>query len=82
MALIPGLAGISGADYVDPAAFNAGFRIAITIAAGLLVTGAAMAFAGLKSRPGPKVARDRMLLEENRHCPTAGPPLHPTRGDV
>src|SRR6478609_2251388 len=33
VAVIPGLAGIGGADYTDPAAFDSGFRIAMMIAA-------------------------------------------------
>ena len=33
VAVIPGLAGIRGADYTDPVAFDAGFRVAIMIAA-------------------------------------------------
>lgn len=77
VALIPGLAGISGADYADPSAFDTGFRVAILIAAGLLVVAAAMAFAGLRPRLGPEPERVRMLVEENTHCPTVGPSLHP-----
>jgi EmrB/QacA subfamily drug resistance transporter len=39
VALIPTLAGLSGADYQSAAAYRAGFRTAILIAAGLLVAG-------------------------------------------
>ena len=43
VAVIPGAAGIRGADYTDPVAFNAGFRTAIVIAASLLVSAAVLA---------------------------------------
>ena len=77
VALIPGLAGISGTDYADPSAFDNGFRTAMSIAAGLLIVASAMALVGLRSRPEPDPARARMLVEENTHCPTVGPSLHP-----
>jgi EmrB/QacA subfamily drug resistance transporter len=48
VAVVPGLAGISGTDYADPAAFGAGFRIAIVIAAGLLLAAAALAAVGIR----------------------------------
>jgi EmrB/QacA subfamily drug resistance transporter len=50
VALVPGLAGIGGTDYADPAAFGAGFRTAMIISAGLLVLAGLAAFA-LVRRP-------------------------------
>ncbi|MGB3353954.1 MAG: MFS transporter [Mycobacterium sp.] len=77
VALIPGLAGISGADYADPSTFDSGFRVAMSISAGLLVVASAMAVVGLRSRPEAEPERGRMRVEENSHCPTVGPSLHP-----
>jgi MFS family permease len=79
VAVVPGLAGIAGDDYTDPAAFDAGFRMAMVIGAALLVAAAAVAFA-LVRRPlgGPEEpARDRVRVEECLHCPVSGPQLHP-----
>ena len=77
VALVPGLAGISGTDYADATTFNTGFRTAIAIAASLLLAASALAFTGFKSRTERAAAKDRIFLEEHNHCPTAGPPLHP-----
>jgi MFS family permease len=77
VALIPGLAGISGDSYTDPTTFNSGFRIAILIAASLLVGAAVLAFTGIKSRPAARFTCDRILVEQRTHCPINGPPPHP-----
>lgn len=45
VAVVPAVAGISGADYTEPAAFADGFRVAMCLSAGLLTVGAALAFA-------------------------------------
>jgi EmrB/QacA subfamily drug resistance transporter len=82
VAVIPGLAGITGADYTDPTTFNAGFRTAIVIAANLLVAGAALAFVGLRPRPVPAATKDRILVEQCTHCPINGPPQHPSASTV
>ncbi len=74
VAVIPGLAGIGGADYADPAAFDAGFRTAMLIAAGLLVAAAAVAGLLLR-RPAERVGR--VKVEECVHCGVTGPQLHP-----
>jgi EmrB/QacA subfamily drug resistance transporter len=75
VAVIPGLAGIAGADYADPAAFDAGFRAAMMIAAGLLVAAAVLA-ALLLRRPDRPAGR-RVKVEECAHCGVTGPQLHP-----
>lgn len=78
VAVIPGLAGIGGADYTNPAAFDTGFRIAMTIAAGLLVLAAVVSFA-LVRRPLRELGAppDRVRVEECVHCGVIGPQLHP-----
>ncbi len=57
VAVIPGLAGISGTDYTDPAAFDAGFRTAMMIGAGLLAAAAVLAFTLIR-RGGPAPTED------------------------
>jgi MFS family permease len=74
VAVIPGLAGISGAEYADPTVFNAGFRIAIVIAACLLAAAAALAAVGIRSRPATGAGKDRLHVEECPHCPISEPP--------
>jgi EmrB/QacA subfamily drug resistance transporter len=80
VAVIPGLAGIRGTDYADPVAYDAGFRVAIVIAAGLLVAAALLAFALIR-RPRPVAAdepeRERVRIEDCVHCGVTGPALHP-----
>ena len=81
VAVIPGLAGISGADYADPAAFNAGFRITIVTAASLLLVAAALAVTGIGSLPAARGDSScRLPVEEHAHCPINGPPPHPVSG--
>jgi EmrB/QacA subfamily drug resistance transporter len=79
VAVVPGLAGISGDDYTDPAAFGAGFRMAMLIGAGLLVAAAAVAFVLIRRPPAaPEAAPpQRVRVEECLYCPVTGPPLHP-----
>jgi MFS family permease len=79
VAVIPGLAGISGADYTDPAAFDAGFRVAIMIAAGLLAAAALLAGTLIGRQPlsVPEPARERVRIEDCLHCCVTGPQLHP-----
>jgi hypothetical protein len=81
VAVIPGLAGIRGADYTDPVAYDAGFRVAIVIAAGLLVAAAALAFTLIRrSAPTPEAegtTPSRVRIEDCLHCGVSGPQLHP-----
>lgn len=78
VAVLPGLAGIGGADYADPTAFAAGFRIAMLISAALMVVAAAMAAIGIR-RPKARVD-ERIAVEECSYCPITGPPAHPDYG--
>lgn len=56
VAVLPPLAGISGADYRDPAAFSDGYEIAIWISAGMCALGGILAFLAIRNpedtRPG------------------------------
>jgi len=49
VAVIPVAAGISGDDYLDPAAFDAGFRIGIVICAALYVVGGLIVLVALRT---------------------------------
>jgi EmrB/QacA subfamily drug resistance transporter len=81
VAVIPGLAGIRGADYTNPVAYDAGFRVAMVIAAGLLVAAAALAFTLIRrSAPTAEAERStpsRVRIEDCLHCGVSGPQLHP-----
>jgi EmrB/QacA subfamily drug resistance transporter len=78
VALIPGLAGIAGADYTDPAAFGAGFRTAMLISASLLVAAGAVSFALVRSPgAGAGATRDRLAVERSHHCGVNAPAAHP-----
>ena len=76
VAVVPGLAGITGAVYTVPVAFNAGFRTAIMISAGLLVAAAAVAFTLLR-HPRRECAPERLRIEEYAHCGVTGPQVYP-----
>jgi len=43
VAVLPAVAGLAGNDYQDPAAFDAGYRIALLVSVGLLVAGGVLA---------------------------------------
>ncbi len=75
VAVVPALAGIGGADYADPGAFDAGFGITVLIAAGLLLGAAILAAVGIRSGNTPK--GERIRVEERVHFPLSGPPPCP-----
>ena len=84
VAVIPVAAGIAGADYQHPAAFDDGFTRAMTISAGLLLVGAALAAAFVRKplAAAAEPAADgepaaRLHIEECVHCGVTGPQLHP-----
>ncbi|WP_028936772.1 MFS transporter [Pseudonocardia spinosispora] len=77
VAVIPVAAGLAGADYTDPVAFNAGFRHAMLIGAALLAVAAVLS--AVLVRP-PRVAPEPLKLSEYPHCGVTAPQLHP--GDV
>lgn len=74
VAVLPGVAGIGGADYADPVAFSAGFHIAVLISAGLMVLAAALAAIGIR-RPTPHP--ERLPVESCTNCAIATLPAHP-----
>jgi EmrB/QacA subfamily drug resistance transporter len=76
VAVIPGLAGLAGADYTDPAAFDAGFRAAMLISAGLLAAAGLVSFLLVRRPAG---APDRLPVERCHHCGTSAPQAHPVR---
>lgn len=83
VAVIPVVAGISGDDYTEPVAFDAGFDIAMAISAVLLALGAAVSAVALRepttARPEPvaPVQVGELALARCPHCGVTGPQLHP-----
>ncbi len=71
VAVLPLVAGLSGDDYTDPAAFDGGYRTALRIAAGLLVVGGLLALATVRDE-GRAPRPDRRT-----HCAVDGPPVEP-----
>jgi EmrB/QacA subfamily drug resistance transporter len=69
VALLPPVAGLTGAVYRDPAAFADGFRTAAIIGAGMLVLG------GLLSAVGIRNHDDEPETEHCFSCPVDGPRL-------
>ncbi|HLU57492.1 MAG TPA: MFS transporter [Pseudonocardia sp.] len=79
VAVVPGIAGISGGDYTDPVVFDAGFRTAILIGAGCMVAAALTAFALVRRPPAAaEPAPGGLRVEECLHCPMTGPAQHPS----
>jgi predicted MFS family arabinose efflux permease len=80
VAVIPVAAGLGGADYTDPVAYDAGFRRAMLIGAGLLVAASALSAVLIRpAKKGPPVAPMPipLRLAEFTHCGVTGPQLHP-----
>ncbi|WP_098959152.1 MFS transporter [Pseudonocardia sp. N23] len=81
VAVIPGVAGITGDAYTDPVAFAAGYRVTVWIGAALLVTAALVSFVfvrtGRTSTPDAAADPDRFALERCPQCGIDGPLVHP-----
>ena len=75
--VLPLVAGVSGDDYRDPAAFAAGFRMAMVVCAALLGAGAFLAAITIKNAPSR--AKGEPAPPSRRHCSIEGPPLHEVR---
>lgn len=73
VAVLPAAAGITGATYLDPGAFTAGFRTACYICAGLCVLGGALAAATIRN-----LGRDIGPTGTHLHCGLDAPPPHTT----
>jgi EmrB/QacA subfamily drug resistance transporter len=69
VAIIPVAAGISGDDYLDPAAFDDGYRMGMVICAAVCAAGGALALATIRD-PGEPAT----LAEPRLHCGVTGPP--------
>ncbi len=76
VAIIPGIAGITGGAYADPAALDAGFRMSVLISAGLVVAAAVVSFTLIR-RPRPSPAADRVRVEECFRCEVTAPTPYP-----
>ncbi len=83
VAVIPVVAGISGDDYTEPVAFDAGFDTAMAISAVLLALGAAVSAVALREpvtarrEPAAPVRVGELALARCPHCGITGPQLHP-----
>ncbi len=83
VAILPALAGLAGNDYRDPAAVEAGYRIATFVNVGLMLLGAALAaFIGKEM---PRAAEEPAAAPADREvahcysCPLDGPRLETVR---
>ena len=81
VAALPVVAGLSGGDFEDPAAFADGFRAAMFVASGLAVLGAALAFLTIRNdvlEAEPAATEERAPAPQRRHashCAVGGAPL-------
>jgi EmrB/QacA subfamily drug resistance transporter len=80
VAVIPAVAGLAGTDYTNPMSFEAGFRTAMLISAGLLALGALLAAVLLHEPRAAAVAvpTERIPVERCSHCGITGPQLYPS----
>lgn len=75
VAVLPAVAGLSGADYRRPELFEAGFTTVLWVCAGMLAIGGAISAVTIDRRLGrPAVA------DQRTHCAVAAPPLHRSTG--
>ena len=86
VAVIPGVAGIRGDDYADPASLDAGFRAAMMIGSALLVGASLLAFAvvrrPLRAAETDAGAPHRMQIEDYPHCGVVAPQVCPQAEQV
>jgi len=81
VAVLPLVAGLTGDDFLDPAAMAEGFRTAMFFTAALAAAGGAIAFTMIRADvldtdgEGPSSPE----ASNDRQCPVAGPPLRPAR---
>ena len=82
VAVLPLVAGLSGADYQDPEAIADGFTVGMRAAAVLAAAGGLLAFATIRSdvlerakEPGRRECQDAIDQAPEHHCPVAGTPL-------
>ncbi len=72
VAALPVAAGLTGSDYLDPAAFAPGFRTAMLISAALSLAGGVLAWFTIRNDVLPAEAPAR-----RHHCAVDGAPLQP-----
>ncbi len=72
IAALPIVAGLTGDDYQNPAAFASGFKIAVTVSAALAALGGVIAFFEIENDVLPSAAPAL-----RHHCAVDGTPLNP-----
>jgi hypothetical protein len=81
VAVLPLAAGLSGADFTNPAKMAAGFPVAMTIAAGASFAAAVLAWTTIsadvlsRSAADTEPAANELPPSVQRHCAVAGTPL-------
>jgi EmrB/QacA subfamily drug resistance transporter len=82
VAVIPGLTGLTGDAYHDPAVFASGFRAAMRIGAALAAAGGLLAWLLIRNEiAGRRDSRPAASLDRRHYCAVAGTPLA-TKHDV
>jgi hypothetical protein len=71
VAILPPLAGITNADFGNPATFSDGFDMAMAIAGAILIAGGLIAWATIRR---PLHPRDEVAVSTS-HCALDSPPL-------
>jgi MFS family permease len=75
IALLPALAGITGAAYLHPPALATGFRTAVLIAAAVCVAGGLLAAVTITNPPRAAASAGEPQPPEYLHCGLEAPPL-------
>ena len=76
VAVLPVAAGISGADALEPARFDSGFKTAMTIAAVLCAGGGLLSWFAIRNpEPEPEPEPGAERREHDLCCPLSAPPL-------
>jgi EmrB/QacA subfamily drug resistance transporter len=80
IAVVPGLAGITGDSYTDASLFASGFRTAMIIAAGISLAGGVIGALLIQNRlEGDAESCPYDELDRQFHCAVDGAPLQPAR---
>lgn len=84
VAVLPLAAGLSGDDFLNPAALADGFRVAMVITAALAAIGGIVAYLTidaevLEAAPAGPGGETPEQIAHDRHCAVAGTPLRPAR---
>jgi MFS family permease len=77
IAVLPLVAGISGADYRHPEAFVPGFRMAIVVCSALLALASLIAAGAIRN---PTLSRRPAVFRRRYYCAIDAPPLHAPPG--